>query len=105
MVEANQRSGFGHAISLKHGIAEAIPERLEVIRQGCAARNDRPEFPAKAAMDSPEAPPTPKEVSVFGSLEIMLKLIHLAIAFFVAQNFPPQRFDHPRNCDQHRYAL
>ena len=57
MIHADERSGFGEAIALNRGVAEAVPELFRCGRKRGATRNDRPEFPAEPAANRSKAPP------------------------------------------------
>src|SRR6266850_7754103 len=61
MVEADQRRGFGHSVALNDGITHAFEKIFGVIRKRRAAGDERPEFPAEAAVDAAKHPATPEE--------------------------------------------
>src|SRR5438105_6365926 len=56
MIQADQRGGLGHAITLNNGVAHTLEKILSFVRESCAAGNERPEFPAKAVVDSAKHP-------------------------------------------------
>src|SRR2546429_6531468 len=49
MIQANERSGLGHSVSLNHGVSQAVPKRFVLLRQSGSAANKRPKFPAQMA--------------------------------------------------------
>src|SRR5216683_3225410 len=66
MIEADERSGFGHAIALHYGKAQAFEEKFGVASEGCASGNESPEAKTKQAMDAAEAPGAAEERPRFG---------------------------------------
>src|ERR1019366_1319024 len=62
MVQADQRSGFGQAVALDHGVSQAMPEffGLEIERGPTADHG--PEFPSELAADVAESPPASQKM-------------------------------------------
>ena len=73
MIQADERRGFGHSVSLNDGVAHSLEETFRVIRKRRATGEESPEFPAKTAMDAPKHPRAPKEFSSVGSFEPALE--------------------------------
>ena len=48
-IQADERSGFRHAVALHHGVADAFEEILGFRGKRGAAGDERPEFPARAS--------------------------------------------------------
>src|SRR5262249_50658992 len=86
VVEADQRCGLGHAISLDDHEAESTPELFGVFIERGAAGDHRPEFPAELVVHATEAPPAPPEVLAFGLLELCLKPFLASRRFEVADD-------------------
>ena len=105
MVQTDERGGFCHAVTLNHGVPQAVPEFFRPFGQRRASGNESPEFPTQQRMDAPESPPAQKKVSLLGACDIFAKSFRPAIALELAQNFALQRFDKSRNRHQHGYAL
>ena len=57
MIHADERGGFGEAVALHGGVAEASPEFFGGSGERGASGNYGPEFPAEAAVNCAEAPP------------------------------------------------
>src|SRR5580658_8231976 len=87
MIQTDERSGFGHAVSLNYGVAEAVPEGFHLFRQSGTAGDESPKFPTETRMDSPESPPAPEEVFFFGAGKVFVELLEPAIAFQLALDF------------------
>src|SRR5579863_6188204 len=101
MVHAYQRSRFGQAVSLNDGVAEPGPELLGRRRQCRPSGNDRPEFPPETPPDFPEAPPAPEEMLPFGLAKSPSERLCLPARAEIALDLVAQRFDQPRNRDEH----
>ena len=97
MIEADERSGLGHAVTLNHGISQAVPECFHLFGEGGASGNERPEFPAQKRMDFAESPPAREEMLILGAREIFVEVPGAVVAFHLAQDFALQRFDKARN--------
>src|SRR4029077_16980460 len=79
VIDADERRGFGQAVALNHGVAQAVPEFLGRAVEGCAAGDESPEFPAKLAPDAAKGPPAAQEVLAFGCAECGLKLLETVV--------------------------
>ena len=65
MVQRDERGGFGEAVALNDDEAEAPPELFGFGVQRRTAGDERPELPAEAVVNLPEAPPAADEVLIF----------------------------------------
>src|SRR6202022_1906859 len=79
MIQADQRSGFRHAVSLDRGISETRPECFNLFRQRGPSGDEGPELPAEARTDVPETPPAPKKVLFLCTSEIFVELPRQAV--------------------------
>src|SRR6266481_3290476 len=100
MVEADQRRGFGHSVALNDGVTHALEEILGVIRKRRTAGDERPEFPAEAAMNAAKHPGTPEEFPALRAFERALEPERPATDFHFAIGSRAQRIEHARNGDQ-----
>src|SRR6202171_6756305 len=105
MIQADQRRGFRHAISLNCGISQTGPERFCIFGQRGSSRNEGPELPAKTGADSPETPPAPKKVLLLCTSEIFIELLSQAVTFHFVLDFALQRFDKSRDGHENRDTL
>src|SRR5580704_3233221 len=48
MIQADERRGFRHAVSLDYGVAQPVPKRLGLLGKCGATRDEGPEFPAES---------------------------------------------------------
>ena len=87
MIDADERRGFGQAISLNDGVPEAPPKFFGNRVQGSAAANEPPELPAELAMDAAKTPPTVQEALAFGRAETLPELVQRPSGFQVALYF------------------
>ena len=105
MIHADERGGFGEAIALHGGVAEASPEFFGGSGERGASGNYGPEFPAEAAMNGAEAPPAAEEMFAFGRFEIALKFFEVAAGREIALDLILERFNEARDGDEHGHAL
>src|SRR4029077_5445781 len=56
MIEADKRRCLGHAVTLHHRVTNTLEELFRFRGERRSAGDERPEFPAEAAMDAPEHP-------------------------------------------------
>src|SRR5437870_13863828 len=105
MIQANERSGLGHSVSLNHGVSQAVPKRFVLLRQSGSAGNKGPKFPAKMPVNAPESPPTEKKVLLFRLREIPAKCLQPSVSLLTTFHFPLKGFDDSRNRDQYGDAL
>src|SRR6266567_72298 len=69
MIEADERGGLGHSVALNNRVAHALEEVLGFIRKRRAAGDERPELPAKPAVDSTKHPGAPDFGRIAGRFE------------------------------------
>src|SRR5579859_1632177 len=105
VIQADERCGFRHPVSLDDGVSQSSPERLGLLGKRSASRDESPEFPAKSRVNLAEAPPTPEKMLVLSQCESFLKLFDLAVALRVTFDFASQRFDEAGNRNDHRDPL
>ena len=105
MVQTDQRSGFGQAVALDHGVSQAMPEFLGLSIEGGAAADDGPELPSEPAAQGAESPPAAQKVLAFGSGIARGKALTGAGIFQIAFDLLLQRLDHARDGHQHRDAF
>ena len=77
IVDADQRSRFGEAVSLDDGEAEASPEFFAFAVEGGAAGDEGPEFPSELAVNAAEDPPAAQEVFALSGGECLLETLDL----------------------------
>ena len=75
MIEADQRSGFGHAVALDDGVADALEEFFRGGGERGAAGDEGPEFPAEAAVNAAEEPGAAEEFPTVGGSERTIERI------------------------------
>ena len=80
VVHAYERRGFGEAVALNGGVAEASPEFFGVAVEGGAAGDEGPEFPSELTMDAAEDPPAVQEVFAFGGAKLLPELFATALS-------------------------
>ena len=105
VIHADERGGFGEAVALHGGVAEASPEFLGGSGERGASGNYGPEFPAEAAVNGAEAPPAAEEMFAFGRFEIALKFFESAAGREIALDLILERFDEARHGDEDGHAL
>src|SRR5262249_41967130 len=104
MVEAYQRSGLGHSVSLNDRKAQPIPKCLGGARQCGPPGEQGPEFPAQTRVNAAESPPAPKEMLALSKRKTLVELLDSSVAFQPFQ-FPSQRLNESRDRNQDGYAL
>src|ERR1035441_7684380 len=100
MVQADQRSGFGQAVALDHGISQAMPEFFSLAIEGGAAADHGPEFPSELAADVAEGPPASQKMLALGGIEARGKILAGASGLEIAFDLLLQRLDQDRTGDQ-----
>src|SRR5262249_32847298 len=84
MDDRHERRRLGHPVALYDGKAQPPPEGLSLLIQRRAARDERPELPAEAAMNVAEDQPTPQKMFAPGRLKSSPKLIQLTARRVIA---------------------
>ena len=105
MIHADKRGSLREPVALDHGVPQPPPEFFCGMVEGGAARDERPEFPSQAAMDSAKAPPAPPNLLRRGSIELAMKFRQASGGFLLALDFFFQRLQQPRHGDQDRNSL
>ena len=81
MIEADQRSGLRHAVSLDNGIAQTPEKFFCITRKRRAPGDQSPELPAEAAMDAAKHPSATKKSSACCLFKGAVQPLRLALAF------------------------
>src|SRR6266446_2499870 len=100
MIEADQRRGLGHSVALNDGVTHAVEEILGVIRKRRTAGDERPEFPAEAAMNAAKHPGTPEEFPALRAFERALEPWRPPTDFHFAIDSRAQSIEHAWNGDE-----
>src|SRR5437879_3832174 len=105
VIQADERSRLRHAVTLNNGIAQKLEKVFSFVRKGCAARNGRPEFPAKAPVDLAKHPGALEKFSTFCIFESSLQPLRFPLAFEFSLDTCMKEIEHPRNGDKRRGSL
>src|ERR1019366_2569212 len=105
MVQADQRSCFGQAVTLDHGVSQAMPEFFGLAIEGGATADHGPEFPSELATQIAESPPAPQKVLALGCFVARGKTLADASVLKIAFDLLLQRLDHARHGYQHGDAF
>ncbi len=74
MVEGDERGGLGHPITLDDRVAKSSPEQLKLRWQRRTARDQRPELPARKAVNAAEAHEPLVDRPAFGGGELRAEI-------------------------------
>ena len=105
MIQADERSRLRHAVALNNGIAHRLKEILSFVRKSCPAGNERPEFPAKAPVDSAKHPGALEKFSALRAFKSALQPLRFPLAFEFSLDTCMKEIEHPRNGDKRRGSL
>src|SRR6266567_3291371 len=97
MIQADERGGFRHAVSLNHGVTHALEKGFRIVRERGTAGDEGPELPAKTAMNAAKHPGAPKEFSPVGFFERAMEPRRFAAPFLFALQSSFQQIQHPRD--------
>src|SRR5262249_2814066 len=100
VVQADERSGFRHAVTLNDRVTEPLPKCLYFFRQRGAARDDSPKFPAEAGANATESPPARQKMFFLAGSEIAAKARRPALAFQLPFDPSLKQLKESGNCDQ-----
>ena len=101
MIHADQRSRLREPVALNHRVSQPIPEFLGLAVESRAARDHRPEFPAKLPANRAEGPPAAQKMLRLRSREFVVKGFDLPLTFQLPLDLLLQRLQHPRHAHQH----
>src|ERR1700716_641230 len=105
MVQADQRRRLRQPVSLDRGVTQSAPEFFGLTVERGAARDKRPELPAKLPAYRAENPPPMQEMLAFRRAEPPAKLFGLTTIFEIALDLLLERLQNPRHTHQHRHSL
>src|ERR1700722_11791178 len=100
VIQADERSGFRHPVSLDDGISQSIPKRLGLFWE-CGPSGDKgPEFPAEPPVDPAESPPAAEKMVLVCRSEVLPKLFDSPAALLLAFHLALQRLNETGNRDE-----
>src|SRR2546421_5767415 len=105
VIQADERSRLRHAVALNNGIAHRLKKILSFVRKSCPAGNERPEFPAKAPVDSAKHPGALEKFSALRTFKSALQPLRFPLAFEFSLDSCMKEIEHPRNGDKRRGSL
>src|SRR4029077_19788269 len=105
MIQADERSGFGHAIALHYGKTQTLEEKFGVAAQGCASGNESPETQTKKTMDAAKAPGAAEEGLGFHGGVIFVEPTAPAARINFAFECGTQEIEHAGDGDEQCGAL
>src|SRR5580704_7811506 len=105
MVQADERRGFRHAITLHDRVAHTPEKFFSLGGERRAAGNEGPEFPAKSPVNAPEAPCPPQKFLAICGVEVVLQPVALAARGKIACEPGMQSIEHSRHRNERRGPL
>src|SRR5216684_3577639 len=105
VIQADQGGGLRHAVALNNGVAHALEKILSFIRESCAAGNQRPEFPAKAAVDAAKHPGALEKFSASCVFKSALQPPRFALALEFPLDSSMKQIEHARHGNERGGAL